>query len=98
MQLSITNIEDKFNAINEKNPTMVKLRLGVSVDNLGLLVVNSVQLEYEYVKVSKKTKTVTEEEYNANKDKYTFVSNVEEKPKADDKEETAPAPKQVKVE
>lgn len=46
--VDLPNVEEKFNIIREeKKPMDMKLRVGVSVDAIGLLRINLVELEYE---------------------------------------------------
>lgn len=74
--VDLPNIDEKFKTLrDEKNPLDVKLRVGVSVDALGLLKINLVELEYEYMKQIEKKKVIPEEEYEKDKEdkKYIFV-------------------------
>jgi len=46
----------------------LKLRVGVSVDAIGLLRINLVELEYEYTKMNERNKTISLEEYERDKE------------------------------
>jgi len=44
--VDLPNIDEKYKTLrDEKNPLDVKLRVGVSVDALGLLKINLIELE-----------------------------------------------------
>lgn len=67
--VDLPNVEDKFKTIREeKKPMDLKLRVGVSVDALGLLKINVVELEYEYIKMNERHKTISVEEFERDKE------------------------------
>lgn len=61
--VNLPDIEDKYNKIrDEKKPMDLKLRVGVSVDAMGLLRINLVELEQEYMKINERNKIISVEE------------------------------------
>lgn len=61
--VDLPDIEDKYNKIrDEKKPMDLKLRVGVSVDAMGLLRINLVELEQEYMKINERNKIISVEE------------------------------------
>jgi len=67
--VDLPNVEEKFKTIREeKKPMDLKLRVGVSVDAIGLLRINLVELEYEYTKMNERNKTISLEEYEGDKE------------------------------
>jgi len=65
----LEGLEEQYNKImTDKQPKEIKLRVGVSIDNSGLMNVTAVELEYEYSKEVTKTKTIDEETYEKEKE------------------------------